>query len=417
MRYGIKKIKVVKKQKKHGALRAKRRERMALTPFTAVRSYHYTQEKIRLDDLFAVGELPEVVPKKAKKVKKRRLRKTAKRVCAAVRIRAQMLFERLAELSRKKTDDKKWVSFLSGALCGTLCVAVVSAISVLLLLFGGYLLPYKQLTVPALVGEDYASTADLIDGRFEVELIYKSSDEVSSGEIISQTPNAGTIRKYYGRDEKCKLSLTVSTGKSYYTVAPLSGMSARDAILLLRNEGVAINTVYEYSPSVPSGTVISTTPPSGGTVFDGESLVLRISLGKEAVLASVPDLYSLTEAQARELLASKGLVLGDVTYAESSQPQGRIVAQQYSPYSKIEKGSAVSVTVSLGNGYSQRTAPDLYGLTVDEARAKLAEYGLVLGSVYSLSSGAPKGTVVAQTPIAGTPLTSAINSIDIFISS
>ena len=56
-------------------------------------------------------------------------------------------------------------------------------------------------------------------------------------------------------------------------------------------------------------------------------------------------------------------------------------------------------------------------MNVDEARERLAEYGLVLGGIYSVSSGAQKGTVVAQTPIAGTPISASVNSVDIFISS
>jgi serine/threonine-protein kinase len=224
------------------------------------------------------------------------------------------------------------------------------------------------------------------------------------------------VRKYYLSDDKCKLSLTVSMGKHYYTVTELAGLDARDAILNLRNEGVLINTVYEYSDA-PSGTVISTSPRAGYAVYDGEPVVLRISLGKQKLSVSVPDLYSLTEAQARELLGQKRLKLGEISYAVSSQPSAVIIAQQYAPYSKVELDTAVNVTVSIGNGYVQRKVPDLYGLTPDEARARLAEYGLVLGGIYTVTSGAPKGTVVAQTPVEGTPLTSSITSVDIFISS
>ncbi len=414
MRYGIKQIKVVKKKKKQRTLRAKRAQSRAICPFTAIQGYNYTQEKIRLDHLFELGYLPEVTPKRARK---HRLKRAAEKAAGSMRSGAYRLRQRLARLSQKRTDDKKWLSFLAGTLCGTLCVAVISAVAVLALLFGGFLMPYDKLTVPSLVGEDYTSATSELDERFEVELTYKSSDSAAVGEIISQTPSAGTVRKYYTGSEKCKLSLTVSTGKHYYTVTELSGASARDAILHLRNEGVSINTVYEYSASVPSGTVISTTPQAGSAVFDGESLVLRISLGVEKILVSVPDLYSLTEAQARETLTVKGLTLGKITYEASTLGAGKIISQQYHAYTKLEKGSTVDITVSLGNGYSQKNAPDLYGLNVDEARAKLAEYGLVLGSIFSVSSGAPKGTVVAQTPIASTPLTSAITSVDIFISS
>lgn len=410
MRYHIKKINTVKKQKKHAILTAKRQSG-AICPYTALAQSRVSGERINIDGLFADRALPSG---KKKRRRKHCLKLYARRVMRNMKKSSYRLRKRLSEISAKERHDKKWLAFLSGALCGTAIVTLTSAVAVLLILFGTFLMPHKKITVPSLVGQTYST--DSIDDRFEVEVTYKNSDTHTAGTVISQTPSAGTVRKYYSADDKCKLSLTVSTGKHYYTVTELTGLDARDAILTLRNEGVLINTVYEYSEA-PQGTVISTSPAAGYAVYDGEPVVLRISLGKQKLSVSVPNLYSLTEAQASELLAQKGLKLGEISYAVSSQPSGVIIAQQYAPYSKVEIDTAVNVTVSIGNEYEQRTVPDLYGLTVDEARARLAEYGLVLGGIYTVASGAPKGTVVAQTPIEGTPLTSSITSVDIFISS
>ena len=152
-------------------------------------------------------------------------------------------------------------------------------------------------------------------------------------------------------------------------------------------------------------------------LYEGETLTVRISLGKETVFVGVPNLYGLNEAQATALLLSKGLELGKVTYSPAQEDAGKIIRQQYSPYEKVPLGSSVDITVSLGAQTQQKNVPDLYGLTTEEAAQKLSEVGLVLGNIYSVSSGAPKGTVVTQAPVAGTPITSSITSVDVYISS
>ena len=61
--------------------------------------------------------------------------------------------------------------------------------------------------------------------------------------------------------------------------------------------------------------------------------------------------------------------------------------------------------------------PDLYGLSIDEAKARLSSVGLVCGNVYAVSSGAAGGTVVAQSIVAGAPIPAGTVSVDIYVSS
>jgi beta-lactam-binding protein with PASTA domain len=387
---------------------------MALCVYTALEEYVPRVERIRFDLLFEVGMLAE--PKRKRRFVSNRLLRTT---VAFVRSSAAELKEIMRRIAQKKAYDKKWLSFFFGALCGSLCIALLSAIAVLLTLFGGFFSPYDELSVPMLIGKNYQTALAEADGRFKIELVYKSSDTQNAGTVISQTPEAGAVRKLYKSGEKGArtITLTVSTGKHYYTVDELSGLSERDALLVLRNAGASVKTVYEHSASVPQGRVISSSPSASQPLYDGDALLLKISLGKKISKVSVPDLYLLTEQQAKATLEARGLVLGTITYKNSDIPAGSVILQQPSPYTKLDKGSGVDITVSLGNGFAQKQAPDLYGMTVAEAEAKLAEYGLVLGGIYTVSGGAPKGTIVAQTPIAGTPITSSIISVDIFISS
>jgi serine/threonine-protein kinase len=75
-----------------------------------------------------------------------------------------------------------------------------------------------------------------------------------------------------------------------------------------------------------------------------------------------------------------------------------VISQDPPGGSLADQGSKVTIVVSKGQ--KQVTVPDLSGLTVDEARAKLGK-DLTLGNVTEQESTQPQGTIVSQSPPAG----------------
>ncbi len=411
MKYRIISVRQASFSARRGVMRARRQTHGALVPFCSLPERYFFSEKIDIDALFAVGELGE--PSDLAKRKKARKKEKKHRLACLLALSKQKIKDRIAQKARKASR----LSFFAGVLCSAVCVGAVSALTVLLGLFGGYLAPYEELTVPLLVGQTYSDAEASVNDGYRLLVSYENSEDIAAGVIISQSPSAGVTRKLYKNGDKCSLTVKVSAGRHFYLVEELSGTSERDTLLALRNNGVSVNVSYDYSDSVPEGTVIDTVPSAGQRLYDGEVLTLKISLGKMIPTVTVPDLYGLGEVQAQAALESRGLKLGKITYTASSMPSGKVISQQFSPYSPIDKGSSVDITVSIGNGFVQKTVPDLYGLTVEEAEKRLSQVGLVIGSVYSVISGAPKGTVVSQTPIPNTPIISTITSVDIYISS
>lgn len=409
MKYRIKNIRLENKQVTKARLIAKRRVCTALSPYISLPQRVHA-EKILLEYLFDVGALPE-----AKRLSPfRRFLDRISRLTAKMRKGAKRFLICLFS-APSRAPSSTWL-FL-GAMCAAICVAVLSAATVLVGLFGKYFAPYDEITIPSLVGKSYTETEELTDERLEILVSYENSDTISAGVIMSQTPTAGVRRKLFRSDNYCVVSVTVSAGKHFFDIPDLSDMPRRDALLILRNAGVAVKLVEEHSDTVKKGQVISSVPPTGQRLYDGEELTLIISLGKAIPMVKVPDLYGLNEVQAISLLTSHGLRVGEISYSTSDLEAGKVIAQQYTAYSMLTKDSTVNITVSLGKSHTQRHVPDLYGLSVDEAKGKLAEVGLVVGNIYAVSSGAPSGTVVSQSPLAGTPITSTIISIDIYVSS
>ncbi|MBO7310518.1 MAG: PASTA domain-containing protein [Clostridia bacterium] len=395
--------------------------------FRAVRTPHYllysvsvsqlSGESIDLDALFELGELPS--PKKSLRRSRQSayFRSVAIKFANAIKGGALALFKALTLPFKRIKNKNRRLAFYSGVLTAAVIVLAISAFTAMIGLFGAYLAPYEIISVPDVTGMTLDDAEASIGQRYELLISYKNNNDIPAGTIVSQIPNAGVDRRLYKSTDKCILTLTVSAGRKFYTVGEFQGQNSRNALLELKNLGVSVKTVLEHSNSVDVGTVISTFPSSGQRLYEGEALTVKISLGKKISLSTVPDLYGLNEAAAASLLASRGLTLGTITYRHSQLEAGKIISQSYSPYTSLAEGTPINVTVSLGNKVQEKTVPELYGLSIDEARQRLAEVGLVIGSIYTVSSGAPLGTVIAQSPIVGTPITSSLTHVDVYISS
>ncbi len=408
MKYRIKSFYIKPQAKKHGRMVAARQNKL---PSVLLPTAKYRAERISLDALFEISSLPS--PKRPSRlvILKNKLKVAAK----GTKIIIAEFFSRVRKKFTSKKRHPPRLAFSFGVACASISCAVLSVCVVLVSLFGRFFLPYTLLQTPSVVGMDFSAIESELEKNYQILVSYEHSDSVSAGHIISQAPSAGVGRKIYKNRPLATLTLKVSMGKSFYTVDNLVGQDSRDALLSLYNSGVAVKCITEYSDSVSEGVIISTLPTAGTQLFSGEILTLTVSAGKQTQSASVPDLYGLGEVQALSILSERGFVSGKITYKPSSLPAGTVIEQSYAPYSSLPTGTEIDICVSLGAAQT-KAVPDLYGLDRKSAAKKLAEVGLVLGGIYSVASGAPQGTVISQSPAVGTPITSSVTSVDIYIS-
>lgn len=123
---------------------------------------------------------------------------------------------------------------------------------------------------------------------------------------------------------------------------------------------------------------------------------MRIAIrGREV---AVPDLQNKTEAEAKQLLESKGLLLR-VAQSQFTPgvPEGRIVEQIPPAGTHLKTSRSVKVLISLGE--RKYPVPDLIGDSERAAQLTLAESKLTLGATAKAhtSEGTPS-TVVFQAP-------------------
>ena len=125
------------------------------------------------------------------------------------------------------------------------------------------------------------------------------NETVAAGTVIAQDPAAGTSLK-----PGAAVAVTVSKGRQPIPVTDFTGKSADQAKKALTEAGL---TVKEGDPvnsdTVPSGAVVSQTPPNGN-LFKGDTVTIVVSKGP--VLVAVPATVGKQRDEATRLLKAAG---------------------------------------------------------------------------------------------------------------
>jgi serine/threonine-protein kinase len=128
------------------------------------------------------------------------------------------------------------------------------------------------------------------------------------------------------------------------SVPSVVGFKEQAAVSAIERRGLDTNISRTFSNRA-AGYVVSQQPPGGGQLASGGVVALTVSKGPSAV--TVPNVVSLTEADAISQLTSAGLK-ADVVQVPSSQPSGKVVAQNPTGGEKVDPGSTIRLNVSKG---------------------------------------------------------------------
>ena len=194
-------------------------------------------------------------------------------------------------------------------------------------------------------------------------------------------------------------STAPSPGLQTEPVPDLVGTTYASASSRLESAGLEPRRRLEPSDR-PEGEVLDQSPKEGTSAERGTTVVLTVSSGPDRV--SVPDLEGLGAGAAARAIREAGLEL-DLQAEHSSEPKGTVLVQQPPAGASVEPGSAVTLRVSSGPAVELKDVPDLAGLSVASARSRLRTLGL-RSTVAEVTSSQPAGTVVGQSPGAGTEL-------------
>ncbi|HET8528204.1 MAG TPA: PASTA domain-containing protein [Gaiellaceae bacterium] len=185
----------------------------------------------------------------------------------------------------------------------------------------------------------------------------------------------------------------VITAKS--TVPKLIGIKLQAAEFQLKEAKLGSKVVRRASAK-KTGTVLGQAPKPGKRVVQGSVVTLTVSKGKPGV--AVPKLVGLAAADAVQQLQSKGLT-AKLQQAAAKAPPGTVVKQSPAAGKRAKRGTAVQLTVA--KGAAAVAVADVTGKSQQAAQSALQAQGLAT-RVVQVPSSQPAGTVVAQSPAAGT---------------
>jgi serine/threonine-protein kinase len=176
-------------------------------------------------------------------------------------------------------------------------------------------------------------------------------------------------------------------------VPTVTSLTESEALQRLYNAGFKPQLQRLQHESIPKGTAIGTVPTSGSSMDANSDIILNISEGPSAI--TIPtDLPGRTEAAARDLLHQTGLA-GTLTTKMSNNPTvpvGIVITTNPAPGQVVGVADAVEIVVSTG----KVAVPQLIGLPLAEAEAKLKEQGLLLNATEVENSQVTPGKVTGQ---------------------
>lgn len=250
-------------------------------------------------------------------------------------------------------DDEK--SPVIPILAGVAAAFIVAAIVVALIIWYNWGIKTETLIVPKLTGQNYEQVAkQYLDYKFKIE--YQASNE-ERGTILSQSMQDGRKIK-----KSQTITLIISSGPELATIPETTNLDLTTAKQALKAKGINWNIIYKTDKEIASGHVITTNPPSGGTVAAGTEIDVYVSLGPEIVYVSYPDTKGYDLDTAKKKIEEAGLTVGEIKREDSTKPKNIVIDQSPDPHSNttIAKGTSVDLVVSTGE-YSYN-----YKLTISD---------------------------------------------------
>jgi beta-lactam-binding protein with PASTA domain len=234
---------------------------------------------------------------------------------------------------------------------------------------------------------------DEVGKNFDISVEDEVQDEKPVDTILSQKPEGGMAEK------GSKITVTV-VGTRVANVPGTVGKGREEAVANLEEAGFEVRVEEEESSFDEKG-LVTGQDPGGGTMVEVGSEV-KITVGTGPSTVGVPDLTGNSPDQAAAILQQAGLALGAQTevYGDAAT-EGTVVAQDPVAGAKVEVGSSVGISVSIGP--QPVTVPGVYGLSLAAAKQAVVNAGLYW-EVYQIQGDEPAGTALSTDPRAGTQL-------------
>lgn len=226
----------------------------------------------------------------------------------------------------------------------------------------------------------------------------EASAEVPAGGVVRQSPDPGE-KVVKGSD----VIIAISLGPNMVGLPNFTGMAKKDVVAFLDANRLKGDEVEGQTNKVETGQCYKQKPGAGDQVPEGSTVTYWISSGKPTV--KVPDVIGMTPQDAESAIKKGGLVFGGSQKKYSSKVEkGKVMAQSVPAGESVAKGTDVAIVVSRGKHEKTLTVPTCVGQTQKDVVPKLRQAGFQNILVDTVVSEQPTGTIIKQSPPAGTKI-------------
>lgn len=200
--------------------------------------------------------------------------------------------------------------------------------------------------VPEVLGlKAEEAAAALEENSLVVKYEYEASEDDEAGLVIRQSILSGTV---VSKQSTVTLTIGEGSGKVDLTKLGLENLNRNEAMTILENQKLIVTVEEESSDTIAKDLVLRYTPEKAEP---GSAVTLYVSSGPAVPMTRVPNLTGKTESEAKTILETLKLTLGEKTEEKSEEvAKGKIISQDVPFDTEAPEGTVVNYVLSVGKG-------------------------------------------------------------------
>ncbi|MCI9233865.1 MAG: PASTA domain-containing protein [Bacilli bacterium] len=241
--------------------------------------------------------------------------------------------------------------------------------------------------------EEFDAILWLKRNGIKYEISYEFSNDIKSGNVISTTPESGTLI------HQSEITVQVVISKGPKIIAPdLMKMSLEEITEWAIKNKLVIIYESEYNSEIKAGEIIRVSVKEGDTLEENDRIYIITSKGTLKMISITDgDITSL-----RNFAIENKLTLSEESEFSDTVEKGKFISISKKPGEEINPGEEFKVVISLGSSIE---LPNFIGMSANKAQTTCKNLGITCKFSYVYSSKT-KGNVFNQSMSAGSKVIS-----------